>query len=273
MPYDDRIVDQFLRVRARISDLKEIGEYRRALEECQKFLSQHRDLPEELHRVLEWERGVLSRVIDPNYSPPPHSRTEDQAALWVLSKEALRQGRIDEALAKAWHYMQYLSVGMYDLQWTLSEVAEIALSAGYEDLAKAAAHLYVAHLRFMEAAAENPLTPLIPLTTGEQWEPPPVPVRAMMFAPPVEVALRFIYEEDDPDWRTILELALEVGERLYEGVTELAPSLRGAPLSAYTLRMLAALVQHYQKFGKQEALQSLLQKYPEAQRFLQEGEE
>lgn len=36
---------------------------------------------------------------------------------------------------------------------------------------------------------------------------------------------------------------------------------------------MEALVQHYQKFGKQEALQALLQKYPEARQFLQEGEE
>jgi len=267
----DEAVEKFLRIRAILSDLEEEGNYQQAIELCDSFLSEWQDIPENLRRVLEWRTTVLRRAVDANYSPPPPTPSEEYEPLRLRSKQALRQGHLDLALSEAWQYMQYLSPGTYGLQRMLSMIAEIALKAGYEQLAKAAARLYIAHLRLMEAAAANPLTPIEPLSTQGEWKPPQVPVREMLFAIPVEVALRFIHEEDDPVWPAILELDLEVGEKMREGVIQVVASLGNIPVSPNTLRTLEALVRHYRRYGYEERLQALLRKYPEASRFLGES--
>lgn len=237
------------------------GRYHEALELCRRYLSEPEGLSEGEKGRLEYLYAVLSRVTDPDYSPPSHLPPEEYRPLSLLMMDALRRGDYEQAFLKAWDYMQYLAVGSYSLQLALGDLADCALKAGEEQLAKEAAHLFVAHLRFLEVASRNPKTPIDPRTPREQWKPMEKPIAETVFAIPEETALRFILEEDHPDWATILEMRADIDARF-----PFHPSPR-------FLRVVEALVQHYRKFGKQEALQALLQKYPEAQRFLQEGEE
>jgi len=246
-----------------MSYLKERREYQQAVDECEKFLSEQKDFPEKLRRVLEYECKVLKRLTDPNYSPPAHLPPEEYEPLRLLMMDALRHEDYEQAFLKAWDYMQYLSAGSYSLQLTLGHVAECALKVGEEQLAKEAAHLFVAHLRFLEVASRNPKTPIEPGIPREEWTPMEKPIAETVFAIPDETALRFILEEDHPDWPAILELAVDATARL-------APS--GWRSSPRFLRAIEAVLQHYQKFGKQETLQALLQKYHEARRFLKEEE-
>lgn len=239
------------------------GKYQEALEECRRYLSEAENLSVWERELLEYRYAVLSRFLDPSYSPPAHLPREDYEPLELQSRAAERREDYAEALMKAWDYMQYLSVGSSVLQAELADVAECALKAGEEQLAKEAAHLFVAHLRFLEVASRNPKTPIDPHVPREQWEPREKPIAETVFAIPEETAFRFILEEDHPDWPTILEMVADATARLTP------PGLHPSPRLLHTLR---ALVQHYQKFGKQEALQALLQKYPEARRFLQEEE-
>ncbi len=253
--------ERFLAMLGRIVELEMEGRYQDAFEECQRCLSEA-GLNEVMRKRIEYKCAVLGRAIDPNYSPPSHYPPEEYEPLLVHSQEALRQGNYNQALIKAWDYMQYLASGSYPLQHALAHIAECALKAGEEELAKAAAHLFVTHLTFMEVASRNPLTPISPRTPREQWQPMQKPVTEVVFAIPEETAFRFILEEEHPDWPAILEMAAQVTAQLTH--PDLHPSV-------HLLRILEALVHHYQKFGKQEALQALLQRYPEARRYLQEG--
>lgn len=248
----------------RVIDLEREGKYQEALEECRRNLLHPEGLSQKERELLEYRYLVLSKFLDPSYSPPPHLRPEEYEPLKLQSLTAEKRGDYEEALMKAWEYMRYLPIGSYLMQCELSDVAECALKAGEQQLAKEAAHLFVAHLRFLEVASRNPKTPINPRLHGEAWQPIEKPIVDAIFDIPEETALRFILEEDHPDWAKILEMAADVTARLTH--PELHPSPR-------LLRTLKALVQHYQKFGKQEALQALLQKHPEARRFLQEGEE
>lgn len=237
------------------------GRYHEALELCRRYLSEPEGLSEEERKHLEYLYAVLGRVTDPSYSPPAHLPPEEYEPLSDLMMDALRHGDYEQALLKAWDYMQYLSAGSYSLQLALGHVADCALKSGEEQLAKEAAHLFVAHLRFLEVASRNPKTPIKPGVPREQWKPMEKPIAETVFAIPEETALRFILEEDHPDWPAILEMVADIDARF--------PFAHPSPRF---LRALEALVQHYQKFGKQEALLALLQKHPEARRFLQEEE-
>lgn len=235
------------------------GRYREALDECRKCLRKRKQFGEGERKVLEFNYAVLRRVTARNYSPPPHHPQEEYEPLRLLSEDAFRRRVYDEALMKAWDYMQYLPIGSYPMQHALATVAEYALKMYEEDLAKAAAHLWVAHLRFMDAASRSSMTPIDPRTPREKWRPPPEPIVNAVFTVPEKTAFRFILEEDHPDRPAILEIAADIEAHFR--------------FSHPSPRLLRALVRHYQKFGKQEALQALLQKYPEARQFLQEGEE
>lgn len=191
-----------------MSYLKERREYQQAIDECEQFLSEQKDFPERLRLVLVGECSVLKRLADPNYSPPAHLPPEEYRPLYELMMDALRRGDYEQALLKAWDYMQYLSAGSYSLQYALGHVAECALKVGEEQLAKEAAHLFVAHLRFLEVASRNPKTP-IERISREEWESVEKPIAGPVFAIPVETAYRFILEEDHPDWPAILEMAVD----------------------------------------------------------------
>jgi hypothetical protein len=257
------IPEHLAHILARLGDLQMRGEFRQAIEECQRYLSQQTDLSQDWRSRLEYKIAVLSRLIDMDYSPPAHYVPEEYEPLNLQSRDALRRGDYEQALRKAWDYMQYLSAGSYGLQLALGHVAECALKAGEEQLAKAAAHLFVAHLQFLEIASRNPETPIDPRIPRKQWKPVEKPIREAVFAFPEETALRFILEEDHPDWAMILEMVADVSAQLTSSGLYRSPRL---------LRALQALVQHYQKFGKREALQALLEKHPEARRFVQEEE-
>ncbi|GIV17616.1 MAG: hypothetical protein KatS3mg022_3051 [Armatimonadota bacterium] len=237
------------------------GRYHEALELCRRYLSEPERLTEQERQILEDRYAVLSRFTDPNYSPPAHLPSEEYEPLHLLMWDALRRGDYEQALLKAWDYMQYLSAGSYPLQLALGELADCALKAGEEQLAKAAAHLFVAHLRFLEVASRNPKTPISPRIPREKWKPVEKPIAEIVFAIPEETAFRFILEEDHPDWATILEMRADI-----DADFPFHPSPR-------FLRVVEALVRHYQKFGKREALQALLQRHPEARRFVQGEQE
>lgn len=258
MQYDEAVVERILEAYHRLSVMKEAGEYQQALQECDKWLSEWQDMPGEYRRVLEAERAILSKVVDPNYAPPPYVSSVEYEPLHLLSRRALREGRIEESLTRLWDYLQYVPIGTVSFLWTIGEISDIALRAGHERLAKAAAHLFLAHLRFMEAASENSLAHSEKLAEH-------------IFSHPDEVALRFINEEDEPAWATILEAELREAEDMQESIKgEFHHEL---PFSDHILHVIGALARYYQRHGYEERLQSLLQKYPEAQRFLQEGEE
>lgn len=253
--------EHLIHMLARLGDLQMRGEFHQALEECRRYLSQQSDLSEDWRSLLEYKMIVLSKLSDPDYSPPSHHPAEEYEPLNLQSQDALRRGDYEQALLKAWDYMQYLSAGSYPLQLALGELADCALKAGEEQLAKAAAHLFVAHLRFLEVASRNPKTPISPRIPREKWKPVEKPIAEIVFAIPEETAFRFILEEEHPDWATILEMRADI-----DADFPFHPSPR-------FLRVVEALVRHYQKFGKREALQALLQRHPEARRFVQGEQE
>jgi hypothetical protein len=255
-----------LRILGRIIELEEKGEFSAALHVLEQYLDERGNLPEEWRSRLETKRALLSRLCDPNYSPPAFPAPEHYEPLRKLSRAALNRGDIAEALRKEWEYVQYLSVGTRSLQYALSDLAELALASGYERLAKAFAHLFVAHLEFRNALSGSALNLVVFEREDEYAYLSPEDV---IPAGPAQVALRFIGEEDDPDWFTILERCLEEAEVFRRKAEELQ-GVREPFFENRSLNLMKVLVSAYLKHGRTQRLEGFLQKHPEASRFLSE---
>lgn len=199
MEHEVEVSQQFTEVVARILLFETQGKYQEAIEECRRYLREGEITSDLESGFVEYKCAVLSGLTDPNYTPPPYYHPEDYEPLELQSRAAARRRDYAEALMKAWDHMRYLAIGSYPVQRALAAVVEYALKVYEEDLAKAAAHLWVAHLQFMDAASRSFMTPIDPYTPREKWRPPREPVVNAVFTAPEETALRFILEEDHPD--------------------------------------------------------------------------